>query len=79
MARKIPHGNAEGWTYPIDPKTVLHNTLTGTGYTVNLQTGKVPTTGTMVSIPGHEQTVSTSSITSMTFPILLHLKNTRMY
>lgn len=64
MARKIPHGSAEGWTYPIDPKTVLHNTLTGTGYTVNLQTGKTPTTGTMVSIPGHEQTVSTSSITS---------------
>ena len=64
MARKIPHGTAEGWTYPIDPKTVLHNTLTGTGYTVNLQTGQKPTTGTMVSIPGHEHTVRTDSITS---------------
>ncbi len=63
MARQIPHENAEDWTYPIDPKTVLHNTLTGTGYTVNLQTGKIPTTGTMVSIPGHEKTVPTSSIT----------------
>jgi len=63
MARQTPHGNAEDWTYPIDPKTVLHNTLTGTGYTVNLQTGKTPTTGTMVSIPGHEKTVPTSSIT----------------
>lgn len=64
MARQVPHNNAEDWTYPIDPKTVLHNTLTGTGYTVNLQTGKTPTTGTMVSIPGHEKTVPTSSITS---------------
>lgn len=63
MARQIPHENAEDWTYPIDPETVLHNTLTGTGYTVNLQTGKTPTTGTMVSIPGHEKTVPTSKIT----------------
>lgn len=63
MTRQVPHENAEDWTYPIDPETVLHNTLTGTGYTVNLLTGKTPTTGTMVSIPGHEKTVPTSTIT----------------
>lgn len=41
------------WEFPISPETVVDRTKAG-GYTVDPNTGKEPTTGTMVSIPGHE-------------------------
>jgi hypothetical protein len=42
-----------GWDFPISPETVVNRTKAG-GYTVNPNTGQEPTSGTMVSIPGHE-------------------------
>lgn len=45
-----------GWSFPVDPQTVVERTKEG-GYTVDLKTGQEPTTGTMVSIPGHEEPV----------------------
>lgn len=46
----------EGWSFPkVDPNKVVKATLEEGGHTVNLMTGVQPTTGTAVSIPGHEK------------------------
>lgn len=48
----------EGWKFPqVDPSAIVKETLAEGGHTVNLLTGKQPTTGTAVSIPGHEQRI----------------------
>jgi hypothetical protein len=48
-----------GWTFSVSPSTVVDRTQRG-GYTVDLKTGQEPKTGTMVSIPGHEEPVPMS-------------------
>lgn len=57
------HFNAghQGWSFPVDPQNVVERTLKG-GYTVDLKTGQEPTTGTMVSIPGHEKQIPTPEL-----------------
>jgi len=45
-----------------DPSKVVEETVKGTGYTVQPMTGDVPTTGTMVSIPGNEEPVPVSKL-----------------
>ena len=48
----------EDWNFPnVDPNKVVEETLKEGGHTVNLLTGVQPTTGTAVSIPGHEQRI----------------------
>jgi hypothetical protein len=56
MSRSDAFRVGSGWGFPVDPQSVVENTMAG-GYTVDLKTGQVPTTGTMVSIPGHEKAV----------------------
>jgi hypothetical protein len=53
MGRKDNFNMGHGWSFPVNPEEVVKRTLEG-GYTVNLNTGEEPKTGTMVSIPGHE-------------------------
>jgi hypothetical protein len=70
MARKEHF--ISGWEFPVSPKTVVDRTKAG-GYTVNPNTGEEPTTGTMVSIPGHEVPVpmdkfSESDVTGFVTP-----------
>ena len=50
------HFNTGAWSFPVSPDTVVDRTRAG-GFTVDLNTGTIPKTGTMVSIPGHEHPV----------------------
>lgn len=48
----------EGWNFPkVNPREVVESTIKEGGHTVNLMTGAVPSSGTAVSIPGHEQRI----------------------
>ena len=62
MSRKDSFQVGAGWSFPVNPATVVDRTKGG-GYTIDLKTGLEPTTGTMVSIPGHEQPVPISKFT----------------
>lgn len=42
-----------GWQFKVSPEEIVEKTRKG-GFTVDPKTGASPTTGTMVSIPGHE-------------------------
>lgn len=53
MSRRAAFNPSEGWDYPISPEAIAEKTRAG-GVTVDPVTGKSPTTGSMVSIPGHE-------------------------
>lgn len=62
MGRKDNFNMGHGWSFPVNPLEVVERTKKG-GYTVDLKTGEEPKTGTMVSIPGHEQAVPISNLT----------------
>lgn len=62
MGRKDHFNIGKGWSFPVDPNTVVERTKGG-GYTVDLKTGEEPSTGTMVSIPGHEKAIPISDLT----------------
>lgn len=62
MSRSDKFKTGAGWSFPVNPEAVVERTMQG-GYTVDLKTGREPTTGTMVSIPGHEKPIPTPELT----------------
>lgn len=62
MGRKDNFNVGHGWSFPLNPAEVVEKTKKG-GFTVDLKTGIEPTTGTMVSIPGHEQAIPIAELT----------------
>lgn len=65
MGRRDSFNTGHGWSFPVNPNTVVERTKAG-GYTVDVKTGQEPTSGTMVSIPGHEKPVPIPKLTPET-------------
>lgn len=51
-----------GWQFPnADPEKITESIKEQGGYSIDLSTGKEPTEGTMVSLPGHEEVIPEES------------------